>query len=212
MNADNYRAIANNMYGSGADGISSFNFQEHYTGNLIGRFPGEMAMLSVLNDPAKIAAQPRTYLFRSMLGAVDYHGALGMASTGAIKDDKIVLDRTSPGQRQEYRLRLCEQWDEVKHAYIAIRAQDLRQDEQVEIDVNGTTIPAEAIRRMWHADGRSTNIGRPLPPYSTIFFDLSSEFMLDGDNVLGVTLVTASADLTEKILIDEIDVVVVPKD
>jgi hypothetical protein len=211
MNADNYRAIANNMYGSGADGISSFNFQEHYTGNLIGRFPGDLAMLTGLKVPADIKTQPRTYLFRSMFGGVDYHGAPGMASTGAIKDDKIVLNRSKSGESQEYRLRLCEQWDELAHAYIVIRAQDLRRDELVDIELNGTTIPPEVIRRTWHPDGRSTNIGRPLPIYSTISFDLSSDFMLDGDNLLTMSLSKPEAGLAGEVLIDEIDVCVIPK-
>ena len=113
MGSDNYRALANNMYGAGAAGVSSFNFMEQYTGNLIGGFPGELALLKELKDPEAIKARHRTYLFRSMFGGVDYHGAPGMASTGAIKDDKIVLSREAPGVRQEYRLRLCEQWDEV---------------------------------------------------------------------------------------------------
>ena len=105
MTADNYRALANNMYGAGADGVSSFNFQEQYTGNLIGGFPGELALLRELKDPEAIKARHRTYLFRSMLGGVDYHGAPGMASTGAMKDDRIVLSREAPGVRKEYRLR-----------------------------------------------------------------------------------------------------------
>jgi hypothetical protein len=211
MDADNYRAIANNMYGSGADGVSSFNFQEHYTGNLIGRFPGDMAILSELKDPAGIKLRPRTYLFRSMYGDVDYHGGPGMTAAGAINDDKLVLDRSKAGGREEYRLRLCEQWDQIGHSYMVIRAQDLRAEEVVEIDINGTSIAADQIRRMWHADGRSTNIGRPLPPYSTILFDLGADFMLDGDNLLGMRLVSPQAGLADEILVDEIDVVILPE-
>ena len=64
MTSDNYRALANNMYGAGADGVSSFNFQEQYTGNLIGGFPGELALLRELKDPEAIKARRRTYLFR----------------------------------------------------------------------------------------------------------------------------------------------------
>ena len=210
MSADNYRAIANNMYGSGADGLSSFNFQEHYTGNLIGRFPGDLAILTGLRDPQAVRSEPRTYLFRAMYGGVDYHGAPGMAATGTINDDKVLLSRSSVGERGEYRLRLCENWDDIGRAYIAIRAQDLRDDEEIAIEMNGTTIPTADIRRMWHADGRSTNIGRPLPPYSTFFFDLTPNFMLDGDNLLGLQLVRSNPDLGGQITIDEIDVIVLP--
>ncbi len=210
MKSEHYRAIANNMYGAGADGISIFNFQEHYTGNLIGNFPGELAMLADLKEPDKLAAAARTYLFRSMLGGVDYHGAPGMAATGAIKDDKIVLARSRPGQRQEYRLRLCEKAVNIRHAYIAIRAQGLQADEQVQIEMNGFPIPSATIRRTWHADGRSVNIGRPLPPYSTLIFDLTPDIAIDGDNFLGIHLATPRAGLTGEIVVDEIDVRVIP--
>ena len=210
MTSDNYRALANNMYGAGADGVSSFNFHEQYTGNLIGGFPGELALLRQLKDPEAIKARHRTYLFRSMLGGVDYHGAPGMASTGAIKDDRIVLSREAPGVRQEYRLRLCEQWDEVGHACMAVRAQDLRPGERLVFDVNGVAIHDGNVRRMWHPDGRSTNIGRPLPAYSTLMFDLGTEYMLDGDNTLGVRLAEVENGSDGDIVIDEIDVTVMP--
>ena len=210
MASDNYRALANNMYGAGADGVSSFNFQEQYTGNLIGGFPGELALLRELKDPEAIKARHRTYLFRSMFGGVDYHGAPGMASTGAIKDDRIVLSREAPGVRQEYRLRLCEQWEEVGHFCIAVRARNLRPGERLVFDVNGAEIPDRSVRRMWHADGRSTNIGRPLPAYSTLLFDPGTEYMLDGDNTLGARLAEAESGSGGDIVIDEIDVIVMP--
>ena len=152
----------------------------------------------------------RTYLFRSMMGGVDYHGAMGMASTGVIKDDKIVLSRETPGVRQEYRLRLCEQWDEIGYAYAALRAQNLRPGDDVELNLNGVAVPDDNVRRMWHESGRSTNIGRPLPAYSTVIFDLNPDHMIDGDNTLGVTLTNQEKEASGDILIDEIDVTVMP--
>lgn len=210
MAANNYRALANNMYGAGADGISSFNYQEQYTGNLMGDFPGSLALLRELKDPDAIRANHRTYLFRSMMGGTDYHGGPGMASTGAIKDDKIVLSRDNPADKQEYRLRLCEQWDEIGYAYAALRAQNLRPGDEVTLDLNGVAVPGDTIRRMWHESGRSTNIGRPLPAYSTVIFDLNPAHMIDGDNTLGVTLTEQEEGASGDILIDEFDVTVTP--
>ena len=63
---------------------------------------------------------------------------------------------------------------------------------------------------MWHPDGRSTNIGRPLPAYSTLMFDLGTEYMLDGDNTLGVRLAEVENGSDGDIVIDEIDVTVIP--
>ena len=145
-----------------------------------------------------------------MLGGVDYHGAPGMASTGAIKDDKIVLSRATPGVRQEYRLRLCEQWDEIGYAYAAVRAQHLRPEDSVAFDLNGVAVPDDSVRRMWHESGRSTNIGRPLPAYSTLIFDLDPNHMLDGDNTLGVSLAGQEKGASGDIVIDEIDITVMP--
>ena len=133
-----------------------------------------------------------------------------MASTGAIKDDKIVLSRETPGVRQEYRLRLCEQWDEIGYAYAALRAQNLRPGDDVALDLNGVAVPDDTVRRMWHESGRSTNIGRPLPAYSTVIFDLNPDAMIDGDNTLGVTLTNQEEGASGDILIDEIDVTVMP--
>ena len=210
MAANNYRALANNMYGAGADGISCFNYQEQYTGNLMSDFPGSLALLRELRDPDALKKDHRTYLFRSMMGGTDYHGGPGMASTGAIKDDKIVISRETPGDRQEYRRRLCEQWDQVGYTYGAIRAQNLRPGDDLAFEVNGSPVPPDSVRRMWHESGRSTNIGRPLPAYSTVIFDLNPEVMIDGDNTLGVTLTNQEEGASGDILIDEIDVTVMP--
>ena len=210
MAANNYRALANNMYGAGADGVSSFNYQEQYTGNLMGDFPGSLALLRELKDPDSVKAGHRTYLFRSMMGGVDYHGAMGMASTGAIKDDKILLSRGTPGVRQEYRLRLCEQWEEVGYAYAAVRAQNLRPGDDLAFNMNGVAVPEDSVRRMWHEAGRSTNIGRPLPAYSTVIFDLDPDVMIDGDNTLAAMLTEQEEGASGDIIIDEIDVTVMP--
>lgn len=206
----NYRALANNMYGAGADGVSSFNFAEQYTGNLIGRFPGELALLAELKDPAALKTRLRTYLFRSMFGGVDYHGAPGAASTGAVKDDKIVLKRDATDDWQEYRLRLCEEWNNVGHAFAALRAQGLRPSDRIALEMNGAAAPEASIRRMWHADGRTTNIGRPLPPYSTILLNLDPSSMRDGDNILRIRLIASEDGAAGDIVIDEIDITVIP--
>ena len=63
---------------------------------------------------------------------------------------------------------------------------------------------------MWHESGRSTNIGRPLPAYSTVIFDLDPDRMVDGDNRLAVMLTRQEEGASGDILIDEIDVTVMP--
>ena len=93
---------------------------------------------------------------------------------------------------------------------MAVRAQNLRPEERLVFDVNGVAIPDESVRRMWHADGRSTNIGRPLHAYSALLFDPSTDYMLDGDNTLGVRLAEPEDGSGVDLVIDEIDVTVMP--
>ena len=96
------------------------------------------------------------------------------------------------------------------NAYAAVRAQNLRPGDDLALDVNGAAVPEDNVRRMWHEAGRSTNIGRPLPAYSTVIFDLDPDGMIDGDNTLAVTLTEQEEGASGDILIDEIDVTVMP--
>ena len=76
--------------------------------------------------------------------------------------------------------------------------------------MNGAAVPEDSVRRMWHEAGRSTNIGRPLPAYSTVIFDLDPDVMIDGDNTLAAMLTEQEEGASGDIIIDEIDVTAMP--
>ena len=80
----------------------------------------------------------------------------------------------------------------------------------VQIDINGAIIPDANLRRVYHAEGRLEKFGRPLPAYTSLWFDLESPPAVNGDNTLGVTLVTTS-DGPADVVIEEVEVVVMPK-
>ena len=83
-------------------------------------------------------------------------------------------------------------------------------EDEIQVDINGAIIPAANLRRVYHAEGRSKTFGRPLPAHSSLWFDLESPPAVNGDNTLGVTLLTTS-DGPGDVVIEEVEVVVMPK-
>jgi hypothetical protein len=71
-------------------------------------------------------------------------------------------------------------------------------------------IAAANLRRVYHAEGRPEKFGRPLPAHTSLWFDLESPPAVNGDNTLGVTLVT-TRDGPADVVIEEVEVVVMPK-
>ena len=61
------------------------------------------------------------------------------------------------------------------------------QSDQLEIKINGQTIPADKIQTEWHI-GQQPKQGRPLGPYFLFSIPLSSPPIKFGDNELAVRL------------------------
>ena len=71
--------------------------------------------------------------------------------------------------------------------------------DELSIDINGTTIPAEQIRCQWHdEEGR-------LP---LCYFALSSPPAVYGDNYLGLALVKSASGAEGDIALHEVEVIV----
>ncbi len=83
-------------------------------------------------------------------------------------------------------------------------------EDEIQIEINGQSIPVANLRRVYHAEGRAEKFSRPLPAYTSLWLDLETPPAVNGDNTLGVTLVTAS-DGPVVVVIDEVEVVVMPK-
>ena len=206
LKPENYRALAQNFYGAGADGISVFNYQYHwarkggtarYPGPVEG-YPLSLSYLRELRDPKTVGRGARHYRFHPLWG--------GASPTGSVKDDKIVLTH-GIGSTGEYRLRLCESAAQGAAVVLYFSAQGLLPKDEIAVHFNG--IEVQDAQRVFHADGRLETFGRPLPPFSSVWFNLNQRLLNNGDNHLKVQL--TSADTNTEVVIDEVEVVVMPR-
>ena len=207
LKPENYRALAQNFYGAGADGVSVFNYQYHwarkggtarYPGPVEG-YPLSLSYLRDLRDPKTIASRTRHYRFHPLWG--------GTSPTGAMKDDKLTLTR-EVGSTGEYRFRLCEQFAHGTQVVLYFSAQGLIPKDEIAVELNGTEI--RDLQRVFHPDGRLETFGRPLPPFSNVWFNLNQESLNNGDNYLKIQLTHSAADTNSEVVIDEVEVVVMP--
>ena len=207
LRPENYRALAQNFYGAGADGITVFNYQYHwarkggtarYPGPVEG-YPLSLSYLRDLRDPKTVASLARHYRFHPLWG--------GASPTGAVKDDKTLLTR-EVGSMGEYRLRLCEQPTQGTQVVLYFTVQGLLPHDEIAVRLNGTEI--QGFQRVFHPDGRLETFGRPLPPFSSVWFNLNQEYLNNGDNHLQIQLTHSAADTTSEVVIDEVEVAVMP--
>ena len=71
--------------------------------------------------------------------------------------------------------------------------------DEIEVDINGETIPAKSINTNWPGEQDKSPICR---------FALSSPPAVFGDNYLGLRLVKSATDADDDIIVDEVEVVV----
>ena len=207
LRPENYRALAQNFYGAGADGVSVFNYQYHwarkggtarYPGPVEG-YPLSLSYLRALRDPKTVASQTRHYRFHPLWD--------GASPIGTVKDDKTALTRED-GSTGTYCFRVCEQSAPGTQAVLYFTAQGLLPKDEIAVELNGTGI--QNLQRVFHADGRLETFGRPLPPFSSVWFNLNQESLNNGNNHLQIQLTHSAADTNSEVVIDEVEVVVMP--
>jgi hypothetical protein len=238
ISLDQQRALAQNFYGAGADGLSFYN---HFVPLQWAPFyPMMLEDLKELRDPRRITQGRKHYVFEPIWGGSTGFGQ-DRACTGAVKADKIVLKRQHPNASGRYRLRICEDLSQVHSASLLFRGYQLSPQDRLVVRLNGAEIPSVALRRLGlrptqartdhdseidstEAEGRldmaaavDTNsraaAGEPpipqLPgPCSTCWFELKAPPAVYGDNWLEVALVASDPLVSGDILIDEIEVFV----
>lgn len=233
MRPENYRALAHTMYAAGADGVSIFNYMYHWArragvvryGGPVSAYPLALDDLRPLRDPDGPADRmSRHYVFYPLWGATRYGGT---SPSGATKHDRLVLSRAAIGRRETYAFRLFEDVRAVR-ATLFFRAAGLKPGDTVAIDLNGHAVPPARLARCWHPDGRwdqgvewedSRGHGkrrwqfeRPLPPFTSFWFDCGDLPVSRGVNALGVRLVDSDPDATDDPIIDEVEVTVMHMD
>ena len=112
---------------------------------------------------------------------------------GARKHQVIGLSRRRASSSGSTRLRMAEDL-KFPHlsATLGFKVTGMVQGDQIEVQINGQSIPAVQIERTYDADGQSENQGRPLPAFYLYRIPLSSPPAVFGDNELQLRL-TGSA-------------------
>ena len=204
----NYRAAARNMYAAGADGISQFNYQYHFGRRRggypwpEGNYPAALTWLRQLRGTGAFDGFPRHYLFLP-LWAVD-------SPSGFAKNDRIVLKRAQ-GDSGSYRFRVAEDLRQGGvRAELIVRAAHVTEGDRLSFAINGKAIPSGEIKTIFHRQGRPASYGRPLGPHRSFMIGLTSELIRFGDNRLQVTVAQPAGEGADEIVIDELEVTVVP--
>jgi len=222
ISLDQQRALVQNFYGAGADGISVYN---HFVPIEWAPFYPEMLQdFHELRDPERVGRGRRHYVFEPL-----WAGSAGFGqdrtSTGALKADRIVLERKNPQASGRYRFRICEDLRRARRASLLFRAFHLTPEDRCVVRLNGSEVPTAAIRR--RADETRVDMkapvdptsrahaGEPLVPelpgpFSTLWFELQAPPAVYGDNWLEVALTGGEPKAGNDVVIDEVEVRVTP--
>ena len=162
-------------------------------------YPLALSYLRDLRDPETVASRTRHYRFHPLWG--------GASPTGAMKNDKLTFTR-AVGSTEEYRFRVCERSTQGAQAVLYLTAQGLLPNDEITVELNGTKI--HNLQRVFHPDGRLETFGRPLPPFSSVWFNLNPKSLNNGDNRLKMQLTHITDDTNNEVVIDEVEVMVMP--
>ena len=211
MRPDNNRALARNMYAAGADGVSVFNYMYHWARRGGYEYPGPnsgyplaLSWLRELRDPEGLSDRPRHYLFYPLWGDTR------LCPTGVVKNDHILLKR-EVGSAGEFRFRIAEDLGiEGVTAEVYVTARKAVRGDKIVFSINGSTVPGNTVKSVWNSKGRPETFGRPLDAHMSFMWRLTSPPAIFGDNVLAAKLVAVDPEAKDDIIIDEIEVTVLP--
>lgn len=143
LTIEQQRAVAQNYYGAGADGISIYN---HFVSNDWAPFyPMQLYDMAELREPARVANSRKHYVFEPLWGGCTFTG-LDRSATGLVKADKIVLERRGNEKSGRYRFRICEDLSKVRKASLLFRAGYMTLEDQIKVCINDEEIPLQSIR------------------------------------------------------------------
>jgi hypothetical protein len=209
MNIETYRAAARNFYAYGAHGVSPYNYMYHWGKIRSDSYPGPVAMwpnamsfLTELRDGDLIAKGNRHYLFHSPWeGHRDGH-----CPTGALKNEQIILDRSTDDPHGTFVFRIAEHLEDPKlSATLEFKVTDMIEADELEVRINGDIIPDRSIRTRWRI-GQSPKEGRPMGPHLIYRMPLSYPPAVFGDNELGVRLRNRVGMSRRRLKVQEIEI------
>ena len=98
------------------------------------------------------------------------------------------------------RFRLCEDLaDSSLRAMLQFKADGLDASDDVEISLNGRTVPTSRVTRVAHPEGQTKYEGRPMASFALFLKDFprgeNPPTILDGDNELSVTWLRGTVEV-----------------
>jgi len=215
LSLEQYRAAAANAYGAGADGIYLFNFPcLDELSSLLPRpvsqppvpppdfraqcwhsdFVQTRQALRELGDAAMVARKDKHYLFYLGSNAAYRHYTQEFATI-----DRAALAPAELSFR-------CYHAANAKKATLKLKTVSVTTHEQFNFTLNGQPVASDRIQRLHSPGGRDARIHSiPLAPYSQFEFNLARDMLRHGDNRLTVSLSNKESDLTGKIELLELE-------
>ena len=199
------RALAQTFYGAGADGISFYNY---FHGHLRYPpfFPQTLQVFHELRDPERVALGDRHYIFDPTWEGVPGCGP-DRCTTGAVKAQRVVLERSETKPSGVYEFQLYEQKDRVHGIILFLRGAGLTGRDELEVRLNGTPLAPGPMGKAagWGGDWairKYPEVRWFLVPPGTVTW---------GENDLGITVVCGDPQVSGQIVIDEVELFVQPK-
>ena len=233
---DTARAYAHSCYQNSADGVSVYN---HCVVTRVSPFyPQLLQVFHELRDPNRVAAGARHYMFDSFLAGFTASYAQDGTAGKITISDKMVLERSEPQPAAEYELHLYESPDKIHTVSVLFRGFNMTHEDELEIRFNDHLIDDRTIGRtrisnappeQWSqcredqgklivcipelgriASQRDARV-RNGPPHSTRWFPVDPAMLVSGRNCLSVKLTNSDADISDPIVIEEVEIWVQPR-
>lgn len=206
MSEPNYRALVNNFYAQGADGLSTFNYQYYWEGMLAlsyagvpENYPKAFEYLKGLRNPERLLEGDRHYVFyplRRFFGLKDRSGP------------KMVMRRDSK-TFSRYAFRAAEDLGGRQKALLRFSAAGMRPGDTIQVRFNGKVVPADKIEQRYYEQGRTRDEeGLILPAYTRCEFVPETAGGAFGENVLEARLLRSANGATGDVTVPEIELAV----
>ena len=232
LSSANWRALAHTSYAAGADGLSIYNdFCTMWNAPF---YPYQMQIFHEVRDGDRVRAGERHYVFDPVWGGYTDFGGDGKSSTGVVNANQVRLARDGRENEGTYPFHLYEDLSRAHAATLLFRGFGMCENDELAVSVNGRPVADEGIGRTrensaprteWHhmrqvgdrtvkciqEQARIEFRTEPEASFSTRWFALDASLVRQGLNALTVRLLRSDPNATDPIVIDEVEICVMPK-
>ena len=223
------RALAHTFYAGGADGIAPFN---DFVGHLWKPpfYPQSLHWFHELRDPERVARGERHYVFDPTWDGVPFMG-IDRSTSGALKAQRVVLDRGAQQPAGTFRFLLYERMEQVHHATLLLYGRGLTERDELAVSLNGNLLAEGPFGNAdWRKRARFSSpvIAVNDPPglqdrtggprsaaarsvVNLRWFSLPPDAPAWGRNTLDITLTDPDLQSSGALILDEVEIWVQPK-